>query len=315
MIVPGGQSSSAPAPEARSIGQQLVAVPTETKLSAGATQTARPSGSSSVPLRNFQQPKAKRPNPAIKIVKISAVFVVLGAAAWFGWPFVKPHLPFLKPAGEESSVAATGGGDGSVTVTTEAATPPPPKEVPMTAPTHTLDISNAIISEGKVNGSIAGTNFVPDTVRIDRVAGLVVLDLRQGSGVTPDRGMRVYLRLNPADSPAGQSWTVSQDMKGTAVSRVAKVWKTNPKYAAQEKSFTTGFALKLEFGQLTGSNTIPGKIYAALPDKELTVVGGVFNATSTLGSTPGTPAVPQPVANPQLDTGSAEFRRRYGNGQ
>ena len=181
----------------------------------------------------------------------------------------------------------------------------------MTPPTYTLDVAQAKISEGKVNGTIAGTNFVPDTVRLDKVGRLYVLDLRQGAGATPDRGLKVFLNLGATGSPTGQTWTVSQDMKGTPVSRVVKVWKTNPKYAAQEKAFTIGYALKLEFGQLTESNTIPGKIYTALPDKEQTVIGGVFHATMS-----GIPGMPPPATAPvpSPETMSPEFQRRYGTG-
>jgi hypothetical protein len=180
----------------------------------------------------------------------------------------------------------------------------------MTVPTYTMDIAAATISGGKVNGSIAGTNFVPDIVRLEKLAGFYVLDLRQGPGATPDRGLRVYLHLDATSSPTGHTWTVSQEMKGTPISRVVKVWKTNPKYAAQEKSFTTGFALKLEFGQYTESNTIPGKIYAALPDNEKTVVAGAFNAISGPTGAPGTVAAPQ--AAPTQQEMSPEFQRRYG---
>ena len=98
-------------------------------------------------------------------------------------------------------------------------------------------------------------------------------------------------------------------MKGTPVSQVVKVWKTDPKFAAQQKSFTTGFALKLELGQMTESNTISGKIFAALPDKERSVIAGVFNAATAASSAPG--AAPQPAQATQGEM-SPEFQKRYG---
>jgi len=314
MIVPQAATASASSShEAPSLGKQLVAVPGQTRLSAGATQTPRAPGGT-VPLRKFQSKPVKRQNPAVKYATIGVAVVALVAAGWFAWPYLKPYLPFLNKEGEQAAAPQpTATNAGAETVATEPAPPPPPKEVPMTPPAYTLDISQAKISEGKVNGSIGGTNFVPDTVRLDKVAGLYVLDLRQGSGVTPDRGLRVYLNLGPTDSPTGHTWTVSQEMKGTPVSRVVKLWKTNPKYAAQEKFFTTGFALKLEFGELTESNTIPGKIFAALPDKEQTVIGGVFTATSTLEGVPGSVGA-QAIPNPQTETMSPEMQRRYAPG-
>jgi hypothetical protein len=315
MIVPQSQSPSAPAPHpSPSLGKQLVEVPGHTKLSAGATQTARSSSGSGPVLRKFESKPVKKQNAAAQYAIIGGVVVALGVAGWFGWPYLKPYLPFLNKSGEETAAAAKDGakpGGEATAAVTEPAPPPPPKEAPMTAPVYTLDVQAAKISEGKVNGSVAATNFVPESVRLEKLAGFYVLDLRQGPGATPDRGLRVYLRLNPTNTPAGQSWTVSPEMKGTAISQVVKVWKTNPKYAAQEKAFSTGFALKLEFGQMTESNTIPGKIYAALPDKEQTVVGGVFTALTTLAGAPG--AQPQAAPVPQAEM-SPEFQKRYGTG-
>jgi hypothetical protein len=318
MIVPPSQSSSAAPPaEARALGRQLVAVPGQTKLSAGATQKARPASGTGAPLRMLQQKQVKQPKPFVKYATYGVVAVLVLTAGWFAWPFARPYLPFLNPGGNEvgaASAVASGKDAQPAAPAPQTVIPPPAKEIPMTVPAYTLNIADARISDGKVNGNISGTNFVPDLVRLDKLAGLYVLDLRQGAGATPDRGLRVYLQLSPADSPTGHTWTVSQEMKGPPISRVVKLWKTNPKYAAQEKTFTTGFALKLEFGQLTESNTIPGKIYAALPDKEQTVIAGVFTAASTLGGASPTAGQPPAIPNPQVDN-SPEFQKRYGRGR
>jgi len=39
---------------------------------------------------------------------------------------------------------------------------------------------------------------------------------------------------------------------------VAKRWKSNPKYAPEIKSFSFGYAMKLELGQMTENGEIPG---------------------------------------------------------
>ena len=309
MIVPQAQAPGSHEPHFT--GKGLVEVPKETKLKAGGTQVPRTTGGGGPVIRNFQQQSAKKQNPLVKYAITMVVVAALAASGWYGWPYVKPHLPFLNKDGDNAVLAGTASNQGADTgATPDAAVPPPPKEIPMTPPTHTLDVEQAKVSEGKVNGSIGGTNFVPDTVRLDKIGGQYVLDLRQGTGATPDRGLKVFLNLGATNSPNGQTWTVSPEMKGTVVNRVVKVWKTNPKYAAQEKAFTTGYALKLEFGQLTESNTIPGKIYAALPDNEKTVVGGVFNASTVAGAL-GTVAAPA-ASSPQGDANSPEFQRRYG---
>lgn len=297
-----------------SAGSHPGAAPGQMKLSGGGTQPSR-SAAGGAASRTFLKKSAKQQRPVAKYAVIGAVVVALLASGWFAWPYLRPHLPFLNKAEEETAPAPAVGASRTAEPNapgTEGATPPPVQEMPMTAPTHTLDVHAAKISEGKVNGSIGGASFVPDTIRFDKAGGanVYVLDLRQGAGATPDRGMRVYLRLNPSESPTGRTWTVSQDLKGTPISQVVKVWKPNPKYAAQEKSFNAGFALKLEFGQLTESNTISGKIYAALPDKEQTVVAGSFHANSTLGA-PGTAAPPPVAPAPQADM-NPEFQKRYG---
>lgn len=309
MIVPGAQAPASHEPHFT--GKGLVEVPKETKLKAGGTQVARSNTGTGAVVRNFQSPSGKKQNPILKHATTVVVLVALGVGGWFGWPYLKPHLPFLnKDGGTAVETAAAPSPSAETVATPEAAATPPPKEIPMTPPTHTLDIAQAKISEGKANGTIGGTNFVPDTARLDKVGSQYVLDLRQGTGLTPDRGLKVFLNLGATGNPTGQTWTVSQEMKGTPISRVVKVWKTNPKYAAQEKAFTTGYALKLEFGQLTESNTIPGRIYVALPDNEKSVVGGVFTAT-TAGGTPGVaPASATPT--PPGEAASPEFQRRYG---
>jgi len=310
MIVPSHGEPTAETPHFT--GKGLVEVPKETKLKAGPTQTARSTSGSGPVIRNFQPPKAKKQNPLIKYGIPVIVVAALAGGGWFAWPYLKPHLPFLNKASEQAAATTTGSaGTADASAAGQPTAPPPPvKEPPMTPPVYTLDVAQAKFTEGKVNGSITGTNFVPDTVRLEKLAGFYVLDMRQGIGATPDRGLRVYLRLGPTNTPAGQTYTVSPEMKGTPVSQLVKTWKTNPKYAAQEKSFSTGFALKLEFGQMTESNTISGKIFAALPDKEQTVVAGVFHTGTAVSGAPG--AAAQQAETPQQIESKADFQKRYG---
>jgi hypothetical protein len=305
MVVPQAGASSARTETKRSLGKQLVDVPAETRLSAGSTQVPRSGGNLPIQPR-FQKKQVKRQSPVARYAVVGVVAIALVASGWFAWPYLRPYIPFFKA--DESAAAAQ-----AAQTNAQETTPPPPKEPPMTAPVYNLDIAQAKISEGKVNGTIAGTNFVPDLVRLDKVAGVHVLTLRAGPGQSPDRGLRVYLRLKPNESPTGQTWTVSEDARSPIISRVVKVWKTNPRYAAKETPFTTGFALKLELGRLTDSNTIPGKIYAALPDAEHTVVAGAFNALTAASSGQAAPAAPpQAVPSTQTEAQKAEFQKRYG---
>jgi hypothetical protein len=97
-------------------------------------------------------------------------------------------------------------------------------------------------------------------------------------------------------------------MKGAVVPQVAKRWKTNPRFAPTLKSFANGYAMKLEFGQIT-EGEMAGKIFIALPDAEQSVVAGAFKATTSLASTASpvtlTPTAPAPAVDP-------EFQKRYG---
>lgn len=310
LIVPPVPAPSAPAGGGgRTTGRQHVQVPGGMRFSTGAAQAPRVSDGRGLPQTTLPPKPVKRPNRAVRYAINGVMIVALAAAGWFGWPYLQPHLPFLKKTAEEAAAPPAGTVAGAGT---PEAAPPPPTEVPMTAPAHTLDIQQARISEGKVNGRIGGTEFVPDSVRLDRQAGGYLLTLRQGAGQTPDRGLQVHLQMKPTDSPTGQTWTVSQEMNGTPISRVVKVWKPNPKFAAQTKPFTTGFALKLEFGQLTESNTMLGKIYVALPDSEQTVLAGAFNATTTLTGGQEAAATPPVIQDSQTAAQRAEFERRYG---
>lgn len=266
-----------------------------------------------------QPPKAGM-SPALKYSIVGVVFVASAVGGWLGWPYLSSHVPFLKgsePAPPATAAAprtpgsAPGERKSPDAPPTEPA-PAPRKEVPMSMPSHNLEIGQVTISEGKLNGMIAGTKFVPDNVLLSKLPTGYVLNLRQGTGQSPDLGLAVFLQMAPTESPTGHTWTVAQDLKGTAVNRVLKIWKPNPKYAAQQKTFATGFALKLEFGQLTESNTLPGKLYVALPDTEKSVIGGVFTATTALtgAATPTETAAPNPkLRDPRAD---AEFQKRYG---
>jgi hypothetical protein len=186
-------------------------------------------------------------------------------------------------------------------------------QVPLIPAIWTLDLPTAKIPEGRVNGSIAGTNFVAETASITATPTAQVFRLTQGAANSPDREILIYLHVKSGESLSGRSWTVSTDMKPPEAPQVAKRWKTNPRYAPTMKQFTTGYAMKLEFGQLT-NNMIGGKIFVALPDTEQSVVAGVFNATANLTvptATPGTP-VASPMVNPGTVIDKAAMDRRYG---
>jgi hypothetical protein len=150
------------------------------------------------------------------------------------------------------------------------------KDMPVIPAVYTLDLEAAKIPEGRANGIIAGTNFVADAARLDRVGQNYALTLRQGTGASGDREILIYLGINITENFPGYKWSVTKDMKGPKVPQVVKRWKTNPKFAPLQKSFSSGYAMNLELGAID-DETISGKIFISLPDAEQTVVAGLFS--------------------------------------
>ena len=211
--------------------------------------------------------------------------------------------------GQEIPMAA-GTGSGSAA---DSTTPNTTDTQPLIPAVWTLDLSKARIPDGRANGSIAGTNFVPDTARVDPVQTAQVLRLVQGQVTAPDREVLIYLHLKSGEKVGGQSLNISQDMSGTGVPQVTKRWKNNPRYAPQYKSFTSGYAMRLELGQ-AADGTVPGKIFLALPDPEQSVVAGMFKAT-IVTNVPTMDATAQaaPMAVPTTPTSpDAAMQARYG---
>jgi hypothetical protein len=175
------------------------------------------------------------------------------------------------------------------------AAPDPEKSLPLLPAAWTLDLDAAKIPEGRANGTLGGTNFVVELARLEKNGQTYVLNVRQGAGAVADRELLIYLRLNPGENFPGHAWTVSKDMKGATVPQVIKRWKANPKYAPLQKMFGSGYVMKLEFGALQ-DDTVPAKIFIALPDTEQSVVAGAFRLT--LGATiTGGPAMAGDMAD------------------
>lgn len=211
------------------------------------------------------------------------------------------------PVAGDSAAADNTGADGA------AAAPSATGPLPIIAPVYTLDSGKMKIPESRVNGLVSGTNFLAEAARIDKFPASYALSLRQGPAISPDRAVIVYLHLGPTEGPSNRTFMVSPDLKDPAISSVAKLWKTDPKYAARNQSYSSGYALKLELGAMT-NNAIAGKIYLALPDSDKTVVAGQFNAMYVVPA-PGTQVAPvartAPAANPRAAADKAAYDRRY----
>lgn len=213
--------------------------------------------------------------------------------------------------GEEIAVPASDGGAGA-----GSAAAAMEKQLPVIPAVYTLELGSAKIPEGRVNGMVAGTNFVADSTRVDPSATAQVLRFIQGQPASPEREVLVYLHLKAGEKLGGQVVNITSDMHGAGVPSVAKRWKTNPRYAPSSKFFSSGYAMKLELGTLT-NGIVSGKIYLALPDTEQSVIAGMFMATVPTVDMTMMQVAPTPNAVPTAGNAAAAeaLRKRYGMGK
>ncbi|HLH52673.1 MAG TPA: hypothetical protein VKY92_03565 [Verrucomicrobiae bacterium] len=308
-----------------------------------------------IPIRNLTAPPPKKKSPVATIATIAAVLVVLGAGGYFGYGYINKAQNNLNAASKEAAKNSDGGEAGhiaklngalaatdpnklaadarpgsgprarrtgvgqetpvSTSTADSGASAAAPDTQPLIPAVWTLDLTKARIPSGRANGSISGTNFVPDAARIDPVGKAQVLRLLQGQPVSPDREVLIYLHLKSGETLGGQSLSVSQDMAGAGVPQVTKRWKNNPKFAPSFKSFTSGYAMKLELGQVA-DGAVPGKIFLALPDADQSVVAGNFKAIINTNVATETTVTIQsaPVMSPTPSSSSADaaWQARYG---
>ena len=268
------------------------------KLSIGQSQTHHSTAPKAVAPQvaaleqKLSQAKAGQKGAVMKWVTIGSVVVVVAIGGYFGYGY------FTKWQ-EKRAEAARLASAPPVPTNAVPAEPEAPKELPVLPAVWTLDVAQAKIPEGKANGTLSGTNFIVESA----ICTPQILRLYEGAPASPDREITVYLHLAANESLTNRTWTVDKDTKGKGVPQVIKRWKTNPRYAAQSRNYSSGYAMKLETGQVV-SNIISGKIFLALPDMEQSVVAGHFRAITTLATPAIAGAVPTgmqpvPVAAPR----------------
>jgi hypothetical protein len=298
-----------------------------------------------IPIRNLAPPPPPKGNLTLKILKVAGVVAVVGACAYFGFILIGKWQD--KANADRKAEEAKNSGESQVghianlnamLDATEpghfpgerrgskrpnmAATPDPDeagpagaadKQLQVIPPVWTLDLAAAKIPEGQANGKISGSNFVVETATVVPSGSAQVLRLAQGSPVSPDRAMLIYLHLKPGEKLGGQTFAVAQDMK-QSVPSVGKQWKTDPRLPLQSKGFPSGYAMKLELGAPT-NGAVPGKIFLALPDPEQSVVAGLFKvalpSVDSLMQAPAAAPIPTAGNAAQADA----MRKRYGFGK
>ena len=144
--------------------------------------------------------------------------------------------------------------------------PPPSAD----ATNWTLNLDAAVVPDAPANGAVNGFGFNLERSTIQEGR----LELRQGDKWPPDVGVSIHLFAKRIEDVAGR--TVIIDAARTNAPRIILRWK-NESGKAVTKEFKTGYAARLEFGQVNGK-WLPGKIFIATPDDKQSYVAGTFNA-------------------------------------
>jgi hypothetical protein len=159
-------------------------------------------------------------------------------------------------------------------------TSPPPASIehrvlPVAEPSSdatnwTLNLAAAKIPDEPANGRVNGLGFALEraTIQLGR------LDLRQGPKWPPDVGVSIHLYAGRTEDLAGR--TVTVEPTRTNAPSVILRWK-NDQNQPVTKEVRGGYALRVEFGQVTG-NHLPGRIYIATSDDQKSYAAGTFNA-------------------------------------
>ena len=135
---------------------------------------------------------------------------------------------------------------------------------------------------------VHGTKFKFDHATV----GTNMLILRESTNTT-DMSVVLLLNQKPGESLSGKRFAISPDSE-LILRQIAMAWWEDAKEEKQYTRITNGFALKLEFGnvtrnQVTGANTLAGAIYLCLPDTNHSYLAGTFDARILASRPPGTP--------------------------
>jgi len=132
-----------------------------------------------------------------------------------------------------------------------------------------LELTNAIPGS-PVAGRIHGLDFLMERASFQGGS----LAFRAGAHGPMEFGLVINFSGAQAESLSGKSINVTTNAEKAA--RVTLRWK-DANGTVQKPGFDTGYALRLEFGELA-NNRLPGKIYLCLPDAEKSYVLGSFTA-------------------------------------
>jgi Domain of unknown function (DUF4190) len=134
----------------------------------------------------------------------------------------------------------------------------------------TMKLTGVEIPSRAVTGRIHGQPFKLEKVTLQNG----FLNLVEGQDFFADREMDVVIFENDLTKLSGRTFTVPKQGFGISPYIYMK-WKEGGGNSPKQRSFIENYALRLEFGALSGGK-LPGKIYLCLPDKEKSFVAGTF---------------------------------------
>ncbi len=156
------------------------------------------------------------------------------------------------------------------TTNTLAVTAEPVQVVTGLGTNWTLNLAAAKIPESPVAGQINGQSF---TVQRATLRGGMLI-LWQGEKWPPEAGMAVEFFAKQAEELAGKTILV-EAVQPSAPNLMVR-WKDEQGQSTTQE-FHAGYALRVEFGELSGTR-LAGKIYLAAPDEARSYLAGTFDA-------------------------------------
>jgi predicted RNA-binding Zn-ribbon protein involved in translation (DUF1610 family) len=232
----------------------------DTKFILAATQVGKPRPSSAEAASQLGPLRASSPRTSVPVIIALVVFLCAAGGALF--VFRDRILKFAR---------------GLPLAGTNSLQPQPTTPVALNTtypiPTNivwTLDLTNAVLPDTPVAGSIHGSGFFCEKAVLR--GGL--LNLNQGQAPPWDLGMSLGLIARQGEELSGKTLEITPDRPRAP--RVVLRWKDEQQKPATE-NFNSGYALKIVFGQATNRH-MPGKIYLCLPDPAKSFVAGTFDA-------------------------------------
>ena len=135
-----------------------------------------------------------------------------------------------------------------------------------------MKLAGVEIPSSPVTGRIQGQPFNMEKVTLEGSW----LKFREGKDFFADREMDVVVFEDDPTKLSGRTFTVPTKEFGSHP-HIWMKWKEAGGDVPKQRNFMDRYALRLEFGALSGGK-LPGKIYLCVPDKEKSFVAGTFEA-------------------------------------